>query len=172
MPTAPARSELPPRIGVWAQEAVLREWIAIRLSPEDPLVVNVDGTCARGSASAQRPGVYLPAACAPRVSAILTQLRVDAKTNEHKAALELLNVLPPRRGGYITTGDAMFTQTEVCRAIRDRNDDYGRVLLDHRHALAVDIDAGLTFAAQAATFSPEGAFPKRAHVRSAVRTDG
>lgn len=146
LPTASMLSKLLPRIDVLALEAVLRQWIATRLPPDDPLVVNMDGKCVRGSAqqSAQLPGVHLLAAFAPRVSAVLTQLRVDAKTNEHKAALELLNVLPPRRGGYIITGDAMFTQTEVCQAIRNRNDDYVLVVKDNQHALAVDIDAGLT----------------------------
>lgn len=159
LPTASTISKLLPRIDVLTLEAVLRRWIATRLPPDDTLVVSVDGKCVRGSAhrATQLPGVHLLAAFAPRVQAVLAQLRVDTKTNEHKAALELLNILPPRRGGYIITGDAMFTQTEVCRAVRDRNDDYVLVVKDNQHALAVDIDAGLTFAAQAATFSPRGA---------------
>ena len=158
LPTASMLSKLLPRIDVATLEAVLCAWIAARLPPDDPLVVNMDGKCLRGSAqrSAHLPGVHLLAAFAPRVPAVLAQLRVDAKTNEHKAALELLNVLPARIGGYIITGDAIFTQTEVCQAIRTRNDDYVLVVKDNQHALAVDIDAGLAFAATAATFSPGG----------------
>jgi hypothetical protein len=30
-----------------------------------------------------------------QAKAVLAQLRVDSKTNEHKAALELLGILPP-----------------------------------------------------------------------------
>jgi hypothetical protein len=158
LPTASMLSKLLPRIDVAALEAVLTAWITARLPPEDPLVVNIDGKCLRGSAqpSAQLPGVHLLAAFAPRVQAVLAQLRVDAKTNEHKAALELLDILPRRQGGYIFTGDAMFTQTEVCEAVRGRTDDYVLVVKDNQHALAVDIDAGLAFAATAATFSPGG----------------
>lgn len=157
LPTASMLSKLLRRIDVAALEAVLGVWIATRLPPADPLVVNIDGKCLRGSAqpSAQLPAVHLLAAFAPRVQAVLAQLRVDAKTNEHKAALELLNILPARTGGYIITGDAIFTQTEVCQAIRTRHDDYVLVVKDNQHALAVDIDAGLAFAATAATFSPQ-----------------
>ena len=159
LPTASTLSKLLPRVDVRALEAVLRKWIAARLPPDDVLVVNMDGKCARGSAdrAAQLPGVHLLAAFAPRFQAVLAQLRVDTKTNEHKAALELLNILPPRPGGYIITGDAMFTRTDVCQAVRDRGDDYVLVVKDNQHALAVDIDAGLAFAAQAATFSPRRA---------------
>jgi hypothetical protein len=161
LPTASMLSKLLPRIDAAALEAVLTAWVAARLPPGDPLVVNIDGKCLRGSArpSAQLPGVHLLAAFAPRVRAVLAQLRVDAKTNEHKAALELLDILPRRDGGYIFTGDAMFTQTEVCEAIRGRTDDYVLVVKDNQHALAVDIDAGLAFAATAATFSPRGPSP-------------
>ncbi|MFO0950785.1 MAG: hypothetical protein U0835_06440 [Isosphaeraceae bacterium] len=42
------------------------------------------------------PGVHLLTAYAPEVAAVVAQMRVDGKTNEHKAALELLGVLPLR----------------------------------------------------------------------------
>lgn len=165
-PTGSALSKLLPRIDVTALEAVLSAWTAARFpsAPDpahptpEPLVVSIDGKCSRGSASrsAGLPGVHLLAAFAPRLRAVLAQLRVDAKTDEHKAALELLHIIPPRAGGYVFTGDAMFTQTEVCHAIRARGDDYVLVVKDNQHALAVDIDAGLAFGATAATFSPRG----------------
>jgi hypothetical protein len=170
IPTPSAISKLLPRIDVAALEAVLTAWMTSRLPPPrestprgsnrpDPLVVAIDGKRLRGSAqpSADLPGVHLLAAFAPRVQAVLAQLRVDATTNEHKAALELLNILPERPGGYIFTGDAMFTQADVCQAIRTRGDDYVLVVKDNQKALAVDIDAGLAFAATAATFSPRRA---------------
>lgn len=183
LPTASMLSKLLPRIDVAALEAALRDWMAgpfpaavdpaqPAAPPPEPLVVNIDGKCSRGSArrAAGLPGVHLLAAFAPRLRAVLAQLRVDAKTNEHKAALELLNILPRRAGGYIFTGDAMFTQTEVCQAIRNREDDYVLVVKDNQHALAVDIDAGLAFAATAATFSPGGPRgPAGTEARSAVR---
>ncbi len=111
-PTGSMLSKLLPRIDVTALEAVLSAWIAALFAPATdpaqpapgpahPLVVNMDGKCSRGSArrSAGLPGVHLLAAFAPRLQAVLGQLRVDTKTNEHKAALELLNILPRRAGG-------------------------------------------------------------------------
>ena len=61
------------------------------------------------------PGHHLVAAYAAAAQAVLAQLRVDAKTNEHKAALELLGILPVK--GSIFTGDAMFCQRDVCAKI-------------------------------------------------------
>jgi predicted transposase YbfD/YdcC len=53
----------------------------------------------------------------PSAGAVLGQLPVAAKTNEHKAALQLLGVLP--LGGKVVTGDAMFTHRDVAQKIRD-----------------------------------------------------
>jgi len=52
----------------------------------------------------------------------VAQLRVDAKTNEHKAALELLRVLPVK--DKVVTGDAMFTHRDVCAKVIERGGDY------------------------------------------------
>jgi predicted transposase YbfD/YdcC len=46
----------------------------------------------------------------------LGQLRVDAKTNEHKAALQLLGALP--LAGKVVTGDTLFTHRDVAQKIR------------------------------------------------------
>ena len=50
----------------------------------------VDGKALRGSRDGLLPGHHLLAAYAQDAQAVLAQLRVDAKTNEHKAALQLL----------------------------------------------------------------------------------
>jgi predicted transposase YbfD/YdcC len=46
---------------------------------------------------------------------VLDQIPVDAKTNEHKAALELLDLIPLK--GKLVTGDAMFCQRDPSRKI-------------------------------------------------------
>lgn len=178
VPTVSNLCKLLPRLDTTALEAVLSAWIAdcLRHLPapaapaaEEPaaprLLVNLDGKVLRGSArrSADLPGVHLVSAFAPQVQAVLAQLRVDCKTNEHKAALELLRILPPRPGGYLFTGDAIFCQTEVCQAIRDRGDHYVLTVKDNQPGLAVDIAAGLGFARTAATFSPRGPLPGAGH---------
>src|ERR1051325_896081 len=43
-----------------------------------------DGKTRRGSRDGEVPGQHLVAAYAPAVQAVLAQIRVDAKTNEHK----------------------------------------------------------------------------------------
>lgn len=68
------------------------------------------------------PGAHLLAAYAPQ-AAVIAPLRVDAKTNEHKAALRLLGVLPPLVG-TVVTADAMFTHADVCAAVLERQGEY------------------------------------------------
>ena len=64
-------------------------------------------------------------AYAPQAAAVLGRLRVDAKTNEHKAALRLLDILPPLRGAgaEILSGlrdAAVFLLGKVKSAARGR----------------------------------------------------
>jgi hypothetical protein len=49
---------------------------------------------------------------------VLAQVGFNAKTNEHKAALELLGILPVK--GKILTGDALFCQRDRARPPRER----------------------------------------------------
>lgn len=166
-PCVAALSRILQRLAVAAFERALGDWVqgALRELPDggagaggraEPLPVHLDGKTLRGSRrpDADLPGVHLLAAFAPRVQGVLAQLRVDGKTNEHKAALELLRLLPPRPGGHLISGDAIFCQKEVCAAIRGRGDHYLLVVKDNQPGLAGDIDAGLAFAATARTFSP------------------
>jgi predicted transposase YbfD/YdcC len=102
------------------------------------------------------PGQHLVAAYCAEAEAVLAQIRVDAKTNEHKAALQLLGILPVK--GNIITGDAMFCQRDVCAAIIDSGGDYVFTAKDNQPSLVVDIRAGLAYQEQArrtaAAFSP------------------
>ena len=100
------------RIDVAEFEAASSRWIQGHLRTGDAAHIAIDGKTARGSRDGDTPAVHLVAAYAPDAHATVAQLRVDAKTNEHKAALEMLGILPIR--GKIVTGDAMFTQRDVC----------------------------------------------------------
>src|SRR5512135_648169 len=82
------------RIDVADFEARVSQWIQGRLGPSEAPHISMDGKTARGSRDGDTPGVHLVSAYASDVKAVLAQLRVDAKTDEHKAALELLGVLP------------------------------------------------------------------------------
>jgi hypothetical protein len=138
------------RLDVADIEARVRQWIAGRLRPGDAPHLNLDGKTARGSRDDETPAVHLLAAYAPDVRAVVGQLRVDAKTNEHKAALELLGVLPV--SGRVVTGDAMFTHRDVCARIIEGGGDYVLPVKENQPTLRADITAA--FAAPEAGLSP------------------
>jgi DDE_Tnp_1-associated/Transposase DDE domain len=129
------------RLDVAALEAALTRWLAGRHAA-GWAVVTLDGKTLRGSAAGDVPGVHLLAAYAPRAAAVLGRLRVDAKTNEHKAALRLLGILPPLAGAVVTA-DAMFTHRDVCAAIRGRGGEYLLPVKDNQAALQADLRAAL-----------------------------
>ena len=120
------------------------------------MLICLDGKTAGGSRDGEVPGQHFVAAYASAAQAVLAQVRVDAKTNEHKAALELLGLLPAK--GKIISGDAMFCQREVCAKIIEAEGDYLFAVKDNQPSLAVDIRAGLAYQEQArrlpAAFSP------------------
>lgn len=155
-PTKSTYSILFRKIDVVAFEAVLSRWIASRLSDEEMAVIAIDGKTLRGSRDGDVPGHHLVAAYAGEAAAVLAQVRVDAKTNEHKAALQLLGILPVQ--GRIITGDAIFCQRDLCQKIVDEGGDYVFTVKDNQPSLAIDIGAGLSCQdqqrRQAAAFSP------------------
>lgn len=106
------------RLDAQALEAALARWAAHLLG--EPAAaelrgVALDGKTSRGSLSALGAAVHLLAAMDQRTGCVLRQMRVDAKTNEHKAALELLKDLTLR--GRVVTGDAMFCQRDLSRQV-------------------------------------------------------
>ena len=75
---------------------------------------------------------------------------VARTTNEHKAALQLLGVLP--LAGVVVTADAMFTHTDVCDTITDAGGDYLLAVKDNQARLRRDIEA--LFEGDETSFSP------------------
>jgi hypothetical protein len=138
------------RIDVAEFEAQVGAWIRGRLGPGDAPHLTIDGKTARGSRDGDTPGVHLVSAYAPDVKAVLAQLRVDAKTNEHKAALELLGVLPLK--DKVVSGDAMFTHRDVCEEIIEGGGDYVLPVKENQPTLCKDIAAA--FAGPEAGLSP------------------
>ncbi len=138
------------RIDVADVEARIGQWIQSQLGLEAAPHIAIDGKTARGSRDGETPGVHLVSAYVPQFRAVVGQLRVDAKTNEHKAALELLGVLPIK--GKVVTGDAMFTHRDVCTKIIERGGDYVLPVKDNQPTLRADIMAA--FAEPEASLSP------------------
>jgi hypothetical protein len=145
-------------LDVHAFEQVLSRWIASRLPPGQEKAIALDGKTARGSRDGAVPGHHLVAAYCAEAQAVLAQIQVDAKTNEHKAALQLLGILPVK--GNIITGDAMFCQRDLCAAIITAGGDYVFTVKDNQPSLVIDVGAGLAYQEQArrqsAAFSPGG----------------
>jgi len=98
-----------------AFEAALRRWARGRCSAAGWEAVHVDGKELRGTQGHEVPGVRVLAAYAHEAKAVLDQVPVHAKTNEHKAALALLDLVPVE--GKLFTGDAIFCQRDLSRKI-------------------------------------------------------
>ena len=99
--------------------------------------VAIDGKRLRGSATAQSAGVHLLAAFSASLQGVIGQLAVAPEGNEITAALQLLKSLPLK--GVIITGDAIFTQKEICRVISDAGGSYFFTVKDNQPALKADI---------------------------------
>ena len=136
-PCKASLSNLLRRLDIGLFEAAVSAWIAARCGERGPREIAIDGKALRGSADGKVPGVHLLAAYAPDLDVVLAQLRVDCKTNEHKAALEMLKVLPLR--GAVVTADAMFTHADFSRAILRGGGDYILPVKDNQPRLRADI---------------------------------
>ncbi len=166
-PAPSCLSDLYRAVDAAAFETAVARWIAARTPPPakgaDPQPVSLDGKTLRGSRDDAAPGQHLVSAYAHEHQAVLAQLRVDAKSNEHKAALELLGILPVK--GRVVLGDAMFCQRDVCQKIVAEGGDYLFTVKGNQLGLERDIAAGFGFEAGArsiaAAFSP-GAAARRA----------
>jgi DDE_Tnp_1-associated/Transposase DDE domain len=156
-PTKSTLSEILRAVDAQAVEDALTRWVRSRL-PEGLTQVSLDGKTLRGSREGELPGQHLLAAYAPEVEAVLAQLRVEATTNEHKAALRLLGLLPLR--GKVVVGDALFCQRDVAAQVVGAGGDYVFVVKDNQPGLGTDVAAGFGFEAAArsiaAAFSPRG----------------
>jgi hypothetical protein len=118
------------------------------MSTEESLeAVALDGKTLCGTLQPHERAVHLLSFLDQCTGCVLSQVRVDAKTNEHKAALELLKTIILE--GRVITGDAMFCQREVCRAIRDRGGHYFFTVKDNQPTLKETIAAEFK-----AAFSP------------------
>jgi hypothetical protein len=135
---------------VAAFEAALTRWICARgVDDLAERTVALDGKTLRGSQGHQLPRVHLLAAYCRDVAAVLAQLAVPGKTNEHKTALEPLQLIPLK--GTLITGDAAFTQRDLCAALVQGQEDYFLTVKDNQPTLEADIRSAFGPA-----FSPAG----------------
>jgi DDE_Tnp_1-associated len=141
---APAKStlsEIYRALDAEALEAAGGRWLRGRAAAAGWGAAAVDGKSLRGSADGEAPAAHLLSAYAPAAAAVLAQLRVEATTNEHKAALRLLGVLP--LAGRVVTGDATFAPRDVATAGRGAGGDYALTVKGNQPELRAQIAAAL-----------------------------
>jgi hypothetical protein len=135
-----------------ALDAVLSKWIdevlRMELNPDQLQGVSLDGKTLCGTLRPFARAVHLLAAVDHQTGCVLSQCRVDEKTNEHKAALELLQTLVLK--GRVIVGDAMFCQREVCQQILDSGGHYFLAVKGNQAGLQREISLELS--------APDGAF--------------
>lgn len=140
-PNKSCLSKLFRRLDATAVEEALGRWILGRVQHHGADAIAIDGQTARGSADGDVPGVHLLTAYVPAAAAVLKQIRVDGKTNEHKVGLRLLGILP--LAAKVVTADAMFTHRDFAQEVRDGGGDYLLIVKDNQPELKAQIQAAL-----------------------------
>jgi hypothetical protein len=135
-----------------ALEEAVRQWTSriLRLPEGDALdAVALDGKSLCGVVDAHGRTMHLLALFDQQTGYVLSQMRVDDKTNEIKAAPELLQTLVLK--GRVITADALLCQREISQQIIDSGGHYLLVVKDNQPELKQAIAAEFQ-----AAFSPHG----------------
>lgn len=130
-------------LAAWIHEALGIEFDADQLQ-----AVSLDGKTLCGTLRPFSRAVHLLAAVDHQTGCVLSQCRVDEKTNEPKAALDLLRTLVLE--GRVIVGDAIFCQREVCQQIIDSGGHYFLTVKGNQATLEREISLELS--------APDGAF--------------
>ena len=157
-------------------ETALSSWIEVDLASEcrEEVVegVSIDGKTLCGTLRPFARAVHLLAAVDHRTGCVLSQCRVDEKTNEHKGSLGLLRSLVLK--DRVVVGDAIFCQREICEQIVEDDGNYLFAVKENQPGLLRAIEMELV--ADEAAFSPlrtaatASRTPNRQYVRKGPRT--
>jgi predicted transposase YbfD/YdcC len=119
-------------------EAAFRRWVGAIVPVLGPgAVVAIDGKTSRRSGKMDATPLHLVSAFAAGAGLVLGQRATAEKSNEKTAIPELLATLALE--GCIVTIDAMGTQANIARAIRQRGADYLLAVKDNQPTLADSI---------------------------------
>ena len=122
-------------------EQAIREWTqtleGIGIDDESLRAVSIDGKTLRGSLQKHQRAVHLLSALDHQTGCVLSQTRVDSKTNEAKAAFDLFKTLVLK--GKVIVGDAIFCQREICEEIVDSDGDYFFTVKENQPTLLKNI---------------------------------
>lgn len=130
-------------IDVLKLEALLSDWCqqlfrAISFTPHPQIEgVSFDGKLLCGSAKQKAAQPHLLASLSHQLGFVLGQVAVSEKSNELRAANDLIEMLVLR--GLVITGDAMFTQRETARKIIAKGGHYLLSVKANQPSLLEDI---------------------------------
>lgn len=112
------------RINPEALEQSLAKWLTLLMASLQQEVIPIDGKTVRGSYDRNQgvKALHLVTAWASEQRLVLAQVKVEDHSNEITAIPALLALLDIE--GAIITIDAMGTQTDIVRQIRDKKADY------------------------------------------------
>lgn len=154
----------PPKLGAFRDllmalappilEGVLQGWVGAVLDhsgletigEEELAALAMDGKSLRGTFVGHQRAVHLLSLFDQRTGSTLRQMEVDGKTNEHKAALEIVKTVVLK--GHVITGDAMFCQRDLCQQIIDDQGHYLFEVKDNqpelKKAIAAEFEAAFS----------------------------
>ncbi len=101
-------------------------------------VIAIDGKQARRTADARKRPLHVVSAFAHGFGLVIGQLACEEKSNEITAIPQLLEMLDIN--GCIVTIDAMGTQTEIAKKIREKNADYILSLKSNQPTMYNDVN--------------------------------
>ncbi|MDJ0801207.1 MAG: ISAs1 family transposase [Calothrix sp. MO_167.B12] len=112
------------RIDPSALEDSFTRWIQELIPSLDKQIIPIDGKCLRGSYDREQgiKALHLVTAWVAEQNLTLGQIKVEDHSNEITAIPALLELIDLQ--GAIITIDAMGTQTEIVRLIREKKADY------------------------------------------------
>ena len=126
------------KLSVKSFERALAKWVrAVDADGDDH--VAIDGKVARGSRFADYPAAHILSAYCEKFSGVVGQLKLESGMNEITAALRLIKDLD--LDGAVLTGDAIFCQRSVSRAVLKAGGDYAFPVKDNQPELKADIAA-------------------------------
>jgi len=124
-------------------------------------IVALDGKALRRALAADQNSKVIVSAWAQSNGLVLGQLKVDDKSNEITALPKLLRAL--ELSGCIVTVDAMGTQKQIAKEIREADADYVMALKGNHEVVHDEVKSFLdTTVTEAATKRPAGVQPSRA----------
>ena len=133
-PSEPTIRRILRAIDVDAFDYAIGSWLLDLLPPE---AIAIDGKTLRGSGDTK---VHLLSAVVHKEGIVISQTKVDVKTNEITCVEPLFSGLDIE--GAVATGDALLTQRNIARhLVEDKKADYCLTVKDNQETLRSDIEA-------------------------------